>query len=207
MRLSRVAILWGAAVVIAGGGAAAVRALGAADAGPGPSSSDQPVYYVEGARPSPGATERATWVTDGEAPPGCVPYSPERPDAYVCAELPPGFEPPPTPGTGEAYPEVCAVAARLVEERAERLSWERQLLSVFEIDPEGCVAWGMGPKSEGRWTASFPLVRPVESADGQTYRAAIVWDFTLAGTNPRTGLPPVIVLSGIDHGVDQGAGP
>jgi len=209
MRRGRILILLLAGALVVGGGAAWVRALGAGDGTPEaaePSPTGEPVYYVEGARPSPGATERPAWVEDGEAPPGCVPYSPERPGAYVCGELPPGFEPPPPPGTAKDYPEVCAVAAKVIEEQAERLSRELQLASVFEIDPSGCAAWGMGPKSEGRWTASFPLVRPVVSAEGETYRTAVVWDFTLAGENPETGGAPMIVLSGIDHGVPEGDG-
>lgn len=200
MRLWRRVIVGAAGAAILGtGGFLAVRAAGAPDEpAPSPSASatptEEPVYYVEGARPSPGASKGAVWVEDGEAPPGCVPYSPDR-GGWVCGELPSGFEPPAPPGYFEDYPETCAVAKKIVEARAERVSRELQLPLVFEIDPDGCVAWGMGAGDEGRWAARFPLAHEVVSPEGEVYRTVVVWEFTLEGMTVEGYEPPVFLSS------------
>ncbi len=189
-------LLWaaaaGALVVV---GAFGIRAFGAADASDDRAAAPGvgPTYYVEGARPAPGATEQAVWVEDGDAPPGCVPYSPERPRSYVCDELPAGFEPAPPPGTSEDYPEGCAIAAKVIRDRAAELSRQIGLSEVFQIDPSGCMAAGMGAAQEGRWMARFPLVREVSAPDGTTYRTAVVWEFTIAGTTVEGEEPPVFL--------------
>lgn len=158
------------------------------------SGPDEPKYYVEGARPAPDADDQASWVRDGEAPEGCVPYSPDRPKDYVCGELPPGWEPGPPPGSATDYPDVCEVAAQVIQAQAEELSRDLQLQAPFRIDPTGCQAGSMGSKDEGRWMASFPLVDEVTSPGGSTYTTAVVWEFTLEGTGPE-GERPVVFLS------------
>ena len=171
-------------VVLFVGGTLVVRAI---------SPADDAHYYVEGARPSTAARD-AAWVEDGSAPSGCVPYSSDRPGAYVCGDLPPGWEPPAIPGTLQDYPEVCAVAAQIIQGRAGSLSQELRLESPFQFDPGGCQAVGKGSAEEGLWMATFPLVEQVSGSDGGPYTKVVVWNFTLDGTGSG-GEPPPVVLS------------
>lgn len=159
------------------------------------SARDIPAYYIDGARPSSDALERPAWVEDGQAPEGCVPYSPDRPGAYVCGELPSGWSPPPTPGTSLEYPEACEVASRIIQERAEDLSRELQLDAVFRIDPARCEAAGQGGADEAVWMARFPLVERVAGPDGGPYSTAVVTGFTMDGTTPAGEEPPVYLAA------------
>jgi hypothetical protein len=68
-------------------------------------ANDDPVYYVDGARPM--------GKVDGH---GCVPYSEERQDLSICGPLPEDFDPRPKPYLTE---EICAAAERWLDEARE----------------------------------------------------------------------------------------
>lgn len=175
-------------VVVASG--LAVRAFGAADETSESSPTDEPIYYVEGARPAPGATDRTVWVKDGEAPPGCVPYSPDRPASYVCGEPPAGWQPPDPPGTAEDHPEVCATAVEILKAELERLARDLELPATPRIDAAACQAAGLRAPDEddrGRWLARFPIVNANEV---KPYAMAAVF-FTLGGGDAPEDRPAV----------------
>jgi hypothetical protein len=90
--------------------ASVAAALGVAISSAG---SDQPTYYVDGARPS--RTEGVLY-TEHE---GCVPYSASRPELYVCGPLPDGFVPPSEPFQDS---EICSLAVSELEERRTRMA-------------------------------------------------------------------------------------
>lgn len=71
-------------------------------------SSAQPEYYTEGVRPT---REPGREYLEGE---GCVPYSPERPNVYICGEVPEGFAPGPPPGGFSDYPEICRLGYQAI---------------------------------------------------------------------------------------------
>lgn len=59
--------------------------LGACDRG-------EPTYYVDGARPFPGASSGKTLKPDRQYEEGCVPWSADRPDVLICAPVPEGWD-------------------------------------------------------------------------------------------------------------------
>jgi len=140
------------------------------------SATSSPIYYVDGAMPSPGAEN-----SDNNE--GCVQWSKDRPDVWVCAPLPDAnFSPPPPPGDATDYPEVCEVAAQILKQNAKSLMDVYALQSLPAIDVSSCRASGIGNAREGRWMAKFWLETPVTSVtDAQVFVAAEIHNFTLEG--------------------------
>jgi hypothetical protein len=134
-----------------------------------------PIYYVDGAMPSPGAEN-----SDNNE--GCVQWSKERPDVWVCAPLPdPSFSPPPPPGDATDYPKVCAAAADIFNERAAFVMNANALKALPVIQESTCRAAGVGNSSDGRWIAKFSLETPATSVDNAVFVGAEVRNFTLDG--------------------------
>ena len=130
----------------------------------GPTASpSEPVYYVDGARPSPGLNEGPA-LPDTEYQEGCVPWSKERPDVYICGPIAESFKPPPPPGDYADYPDVCEAAAAIVVARTRDLMSRYDLLSVAEIEVMSCGAGGIGSEQDGTWMAKFGLVNLHDSA-------------------------------------------
>jgi hypothetical protein len=125
-----------------------------------------PSYYVDGARPSPGANTRRSPVQDSEYQKGCVPWSEERPDVYICAPVPEGWTPPPPPGSYADYPAVCDDAAKAFEGQGLSLADRYQLRFAPVVDVETCGAAGM---LHGEWQVRFGLAN---AEDVQPYRSA-----------------------------------
>jgi len=147
----------------------------------GDGATPSPVYYVDGARPLPGAEDSDT----GE---GCVPWSPERTDVDVCGPIPEGFEPAPPPGNYADYPALCDEAARIFDERAEGLVQAYGLRAPPRIAVQSCGAAGKGSKEDGRWLAKFGLAN---AGDVSPYRSAWVMNLTTGGVSE---LPVTVVL-------------
>jgi hypothetical protein len=143
----------------------------------GTGSAPSPAYFVEGARPSPGAE-------DSEDDEGCVPYSGQRPDVHICGrgDLPDSWKPAPPPGDYSDYPAACDAAARIVDDRADELMSVYELSTPPIIDVQSCGAGGLGSEEEDRWRARFGLVN---SDDVPPYQSVTVTSFTLdAGDRP-----------------------
>lgn len=149
---------------------------GPIDALPTPSS-DEPIYYVDGARPSPGLNEGLE-LPDSEYLKGCVPWSKERPDVHICGPIADSFEPPPPPGGYADYPDVCDAAAQIFNERAEEIMLANGLDTPPSIDALSCGAAGLGSNEEGRWMTKFGLANP---QDVPPYLSAVIPSFTLHG--------------------------
>jgi hypothetical protein len=130
----------------------------------------RPVYYVDGARPSPDAE-------DSDDDEGCVPYSEERPDIHICGrgDLPDSWTPAPPPGSYSDYPAVCEAAAWIFDDRADELMSVYGLSTPPMIDGQICGARGLGSEEEGRWRARFGLVN---SDDVAPYKSVTVTSFT-----------------------------
>ena len=114
---------------------------------------------------------------------GCVPWSDDRPDVYVCAPVPEGWEPAPPPGTYADYGEVCDAAARIVDLQGPTLMATYDLATAPKVDVESCGAAGMGSAQEGRWLVRFGLanlqgIRP--------YKSASLFGFVPASGDPRS---------------------
>ena len=137
----------------------------------------EPTYYVDGARPSPGANEQPV-VSQGEYVKGCVPWSEERPDLHICAPVPEGWSPPPPPGSYADYKAVCDEAAKAVEDQASSLADRYQLRSAPVVDVGTCGAGGM---SNGRWLVKFG---PANADDVRPYRSAELFGFDPSSTEP-----------------------
>jgi hypothetical protein len=154
------------------------------------SPSDDPIYYVDGARPSPGVNE-ASPVPQSEYIKGCVPWSEERPDYFVCAPVEEGFEPAPPPGGYADYPEVCDAAAAVFETHAKGLVDEYALTSVPQVELSTCGAGGLGSKDENRWLVRFGLAEMVGK-----YSSALIPQLDMdAQTDSTQGLGVIVVLS------------
>jgi hypothetical protein len=160
-------------------------ACGRVSEGPGSASpSDNPVYYVDGARPSPGLNEGVE-LPDSEYLKGCVPWSKERPDVHICGPIADSFEPPPPPGGYSDYPDVCDAAARLFNERAEGIQSANGLDSPPTIDVKTCGAAGLGSNAEGRWMVKFGLANPEAVPP---YLSADIQSFTLEADGSSVGI-------------------
>ena len=155
------------------------------------SPSDDPIYYVDGARPSPGVNEGSP-VPQSEYRKGCVPWSEERPDVFVCAPVEEGFEPAPPPGGYGDYPQVCDAAAAIFEAHANDLVDEYALPSVPQVELSTCGAGGLGSKDENRWSVKFGLAETV----GQ-YSSALIpqLDMDAPTGTPQEGPGVIVVLS------------
>ena len=127
------------------------------------------MYYVDGARPSPGAEDSDT----GE---GCVPWSPDRPDVHICGEVEEGFTPAPTPGGYADYKQVCDQAAQVFQERVKDLVRLCGLEATPAIDLASCGAGGRGSAQENRWLVKFALANADEVSP---YRSAWVVELEL----------------------------
>jgi hypothetical protein len=145
---------------------------------------DPTTYYVDGARPSPGANTRRSPVPDSEYQKGCVPWSEERPDVYICAAVPEGWMPPAPPGSYADYAAVCDDAAKAFEGQALSLAERYQLRLAPVVDVETCGAAGM---LDGEWQVRFGLAN---AEDVQPYRSA-----TLFGFDPSSDAPSPFSLS------------
>jgi len=143
-----------------------------------------PTYYVDGARPSPGVNARQSPVPDDEYQKGCVPWSEERADVYICAPVPEGWTPPPPPGSYAEYPAVCDDAATAFEGQALSLADRYQLRVPPVVDVETCGAAGM---LDGEWQVRFGLTN---AEDVQRYRSA-----TLLDLDPSSDAPSLVSLS------------
>lgn len=139
-----------------------------------PSSS--PVYYVDGARPSPGLNTGPALAED-EYDKGCVPWSKDRPDVLVCGPIDGSFVPPPAPGDYTDYPEVCEAAAKLFADQAVDLMTANGLTALPQIDTKTCGAAGL---VNDRWLVKFGIANP---ADVSPFASAIVQGFKL-GADP-----------------------
>jgi hypothetical protein len=120
---------------------------------------DEPIYYVDGARPSPGANSGV--ATEGQPPAGCVPWSSERRDVYVCGPVPDSFEPAPPPGDILDYPAVCDIGAAIFRKEAEALmvrnAFQRSPSSTSQVaGPRGLVAHR---KATGWQSSRWPIQR------------------------------------------------
>lgn len=150
------------------GGSESVRASG---------SSPSPEYWVDGARPSPGA--------DGsDDAKGCVPYSEDRTDVMICGAISDTFRPAPPPGDYADYPEVCEAAAQVFHERAAELEALYDLSALPRIDLQSCGAAGLGDVQEERWMVKFALLDLEEVAP---FRSAVLPDLT-PGTPEKAGV-------------------
>jgi hypothetical protein len=143
-----------------------------------------PIYYVDGARPSPGVNTQRKAVPDSEYVKGCVPWSQERPDVYICASVAEGWTPPPPPGSYADYKAVCDEAAKAVEEQALSLEDRYRLRVPPVVDVQTCDAGGM---LHGDWLVKFGLANADEV---QPYRSANLLRF-----DPSSDAPTVVVLS------------
>lgn len=143
----------------------------------------EPLYYVDGARPSPGVNTARTPVPHDEYVEGCVPWSEDRPDVYVCGPVPEGWAPAPPPGTYADYGEVCDAAARVVDDQGATLMATYQLAAAPKADVESCGAAGIGSELEGRWLIRFGLANPQEV---RPYRSASLFGFRPASEDPRS---------------------
>jgi hypothetical protein len=141
---------------------------------------DEPIYYVDGARPSPGANSGV--ATEGQPPAGCVPWSSERRDVYVCGPVPDSFEPAPPPGDILDYPAVCDIGAAIFRKEAEALMVRNALSTLPVIDVASCGAAGLGSAQEGHWMAKFALANP---KDVRPYRSVVLRNFTLDGSGDQ----------------------
>lgn len=114
-----------------------------------PSGTGSTEYFVDGARPSPGAGTGT--FKDGEQPPGCVPYSADREDVYICgANVPSNYTPPPKPYADSG---ICSAALDWVDSRRAELiaggatqaqvsqSWPALLSDSCLVDESTDSAW------------------------------------------------------------------
>lgn len=144
------------------------------------SASDDPVYYVDGARPRPGADSGSEDAISS----GCVPWSKARPDVFICGPIPSDFEPAAAPGDYATYTSVCDAGAAIFEGQAENLVVAYGLPTAPTIDVKSCGAWGLGSQADQRWTVKFTLA----NADSVTpYVSARVRDFTVVGDGSAGG--------------------
>jgi hypothetical protein len=160
-----------------------LRACGrspSASSSTGPTASpSEPVYYVDGARPSPGLNVGPA-LSDAEYQKGCVPWSAQRPDVYICGPIPATFRPPPPPGDYADYPDVCEAAAAIVTAQAEELALSYDLFGVPAVDVKTCGAGGLGSEQAGTWVAKFGLVN---LQDVTPYMSVVVRNFSVDGTS------------------------
>lgn len=104
---------------------------------------EEPIYYVDGAHPTADISKPSA-ETDG-APEGCVPYSADRPDYYVCADLPPDWEPPPEPYFDKA---ICDAAFGWMSKQ------EDEEFATAKVDAGSCFVAEGGPY----WDVIFPQI-------------------------------------------------
>lgn len=161
-------------------------------------SPEAPVYYVDGATPSPGLNEAPDMPSDKYLE-GCVPWSRDRPDLYVCGPVADSFTPAPPPGDYADYPAACELAASIFQEWAPTLMANDGLSTLPVIDVASCGATGLGSAQEGRWMAKFALAN---AQDVSPYRSAVVRGFTLDAI--QTERPVAVFLSEAPWGTDQG---
>jgi hypothetical protein len=87
---------------------------------------DEPLYYVDGARPP--ADRPSGPVPEADVDKYCVPYSPQRPDVHVCEDLPPGWQPTPKPCFDKA---ICDTAFEWMTSNPDDSFSPK-------VDPESC---------------------------------------------------------------------
>jgi hypothetical protein len=95
-------------------------------------SGEQPIYWVDGARPDPGAD---SGTTKG-VPAGCVPYSEARPDVHICGDVLEDYSPAPVPYRD---PEICSAG----------LEWLRSTRASMR----------QGGATDSQVNSAWPLVR------------------------------------------------
>lgn len=156
-------------------------AVGARSPDTSPSPTSEPQYYVEGARPSPGA-DTGVEPASGAIPDGCVPWSNERPDVVVCGAVPPGWEPPPAAGDAVTYPDVCSVAAAVFASQAPALAQRYDLDTVPVLDTATCAAVGVGGSGEGTWRVTYSLGSASQVGG---YQVAEIWNLRLDASGTR----------------------
>lgn len=180
--LTSVAIL---AALVACGGVAGVddQSSGALESEP-----DEPVYYVDGARPSPGLNE-GVQLSDTTYAEGCVPWSESRTDVLVCGPIDDSYKPPPPPGDYEDYPAVCDAASLIVAHFSKELSAAYELKVAPEADVKSCGAGGLGSEQDATWQARFGLANVDDVAP---YESVVVRGFVLDGAD---GDVPTVYLS------------
>ena len=126
-------------------------------------------FYVDGARSTrePGRTYVETE--------GCVPYSPDRSDAYICGDIPEGWTPPARPGGPSQYPAICNLAEAQYEmdrqEAAKDLPPERLEEYYPRIDSSSCYVvptsrYPGRPSEEADYLVNFAPIR--EGAEHKT---------------------------------------
>jgi hypothetical protein len=109
---------------------------------PGRSTGDtpveEPIYWVDGARPTMDVSKPHT---EDEIEELCVPYSPERPDLHICGDVPAGWAPAPEPYFDD---EICAAALRWIDQNEPHA----------DVDLGGCRV--IESSGEGTWNVSVP---------------------------------------------------
>ena len=92
-------------------------------------SQEEPVYYVEGARPEP----TTGFISEDQLREVCVPYSEDRSETLICGDLPADFKLGESASPGEKFPGVCEAALKLYE--ADPATWSADSP---EIDASSC---------------------------------------------------------------------
>jgi hypothetical protein len=122
----------------------------------GADPADVPEYYIDGARPQPGA--------DPETGDGCVFWSPERTDFAICGEIDPGWTPLSVPGY---HAEACEQAERLL---VEKIGDVKRAFNVTPmIDVSTCFA--AERRSGLDWFVTFDISNTTETG---IYRRVLV---------------------------------
>jgi hypothetical protein len=123
-------------------------------------SPDDPIYYVDGARPY----EVEGYRTGDE---GCVPWSKDRPDFLICGSgVPEGWTPPPEPYYDK---QICDAAIKWLDDERARLSDAgfdtNYIAEVYpEIVDSSCLVREPAAGDMTHWTVTFQSA--VDASDG-----------------------------------------
>lgn len=143
---------------LVGGGIAATLAAAFWLSAAAGQAQSPPVYWVDGARPTPIPGLRV----EGE---GCVPYSANRPDISICDEgVPDGWKPPPKPYFDEA---ICDAAQKWLAEQRAVLEAAGESATEIESEwpPEDASTCQVNETTNGAtWIVTFLNAR--DSTDG-----------------------------------------
>jgi hypothetical protein len=155
-------------------------------------SPNDPIYYVDGARPDPNVNDGRE-LPDVEYLQGCVQWSSERPDVYICETVPESYRPAPAPGGYADYSAVCDAAAQVFAAHAAQLVEIRGLPTLPIIDIMSCGAAGLGTAQEKRWIVKFALAN---AQDVLPYRSVIIQGLVFGDVVSDKGPPVLVRLSG-----------
>jgi hypothetical protein len=66
---------------------------------------------------------------------GCVPYSAQNPDTYICGDVPDGFAPGLPQGTDQEYPNACQEAWEIYQRDRAEMKWAQASRTDCEVVP------------------------------------------------------------------------